>query len=481
MEIKSTLKIGLTFILGAAGGLGLWYTNEQSVERDLVILSTNDVHASIDRIPLLATAVKECRDTVATLLVDAGDRWTGNAYVDLAEGRRPILDLMNELGYDAATFGNHEFDCGPDFLDEAVRFLRFPVVCANFRDLKGGFKSVRPSLRVKTQNGLQVGIVGVVTNFDNGHPEGKPESFTTLEFPDAYQSVSKAASKLGGCNLKILLSHMGLEEDSKYASSLDSKVFDFIVGGHSHDIVDTLILVTPIHQTGSRLKNVGATRIHFKAGKPVSVSYENIPLSRYAPDEHFATMVEQAKNNPVLLEVVGELTTPLTKARLANLENEMIREAVGADISFYHYGGIRLEQMPAGPVIMATLYDNEPFYTEICTVEMTREDIRQMILAKYNDKGNIKESHRLDIFSPVPYDIVIGSQGDAVDVLLPTLQDGKTYKVAINSYMAATYPGIDRAAIKQTYLRVVDVMVDYFRKHSPVSCTLDLQQRELHR
>lgn len=81
-------------------------------EKVVIILSTNDIHAQIQNFPQLATAVAECRDTASVILVDAGDRWTGNAYVDQAEGRRPVLELMNELGYDVATLGNHELTWG---------------------------------------------------------------------------------------------------------------------------------------------------------------------------------------------------------------------------------------------------------------------------------------------------------------------------------------------------------------------------------
>ena len=72
-------------------------------EKVVIILSTNDIHAQIQNFPQLATAVAECRDTASVILVDAGDRWTGNAYVDQAEGRRPVLELMNELGPRSAT------------------------------------------------------------------------------------------------------------------------------------------------------------------------------------------------------------------------------------------------------------------------------------------------------------------------------------------------------------------------------------------
>ena len=100
---------------------------------EFVILSTNDMHASLENVARLATAVKECRDTVFTIVVDAGDRWTGNAYVDLAEGRLPMIKLMNAVGYDVATLGNHDFDAGQKVLDEAIDEAEFDVVCANMQ------------------------------------------------------------------------------------------------------------------------------------------------------------------------------------------------------------------------------------------------------------------------------------------------------------------------------------------------------------
>lgn len=77
-------------------------------ERTLVLLSTNDMHAKIQNFPRLAAAVGACRDTAQlVVLVDAGDRWTGNAYVDMAAAPgMPMIALMNRLGYDVATLGN---------------------------------------------------------------------------------------------------------------------------------------------------------------------------------------------------------------------------------------------------------------------------------------------------------------------------------------------------------------------------------------
>lgn len=101
-------------------------------ERSIVIISTTDVHAKVENFPRLATAIARCRDTVATIVADAGDRWTGNAYVDMArEPRRPVIDMMNAMGYDVATLGNHEFDDGQAFLGHINSLCRFDVVCAN--------------------------------------------------------------------------------------------------------------------------------------------------------------------------------------------------------------------------------------------------------------------------------------------------------------------------------------------------------------
>lgn len=154
-------------------------------ERTVVLLSTNDIHARIERFPQLAAAVEACRDTARIVfLVDAGDRWTGNAYVDMAEGRRPILELMNRLGYDAATVGNHEFDPGQGVLGDMLRFAEFPVVCANLLSDTTAVPQPEPCVVVK-KHGVKVGFVGVVTNYEgDGHPAGQEAVFRGLSFPD---------------------------------------------------------------------------------------------------------------------------------------------------------------------------------------------------------------------------------------------------------------------------------------------------------
>ena len=101
--MKGMFRTGLILLAAAAAACA-------PRERTLVLLSTNDMHAKIQNFPRLAAAVENCRDTAQlVVLVDAGDRWTGNAYVDMAATPgMPMIALMNRLGYDVATLGRSE-------------------------------------------------------------------------------------------------------------------------------------------------------------------------------------------------------------------------------------------------------------------------------------------------------------------------------------------------------------------------------------
>lgn len=181
-------------------------------EQMLVLLSTNDMHARIQYFPQLAAAVAACRDTVpGAVLVDAGDRWTGNAYVDLAPTPgMPIIALMNRLGYDAATLGNHEFDRGQAFLGRMIDSMDFEVVCANVVSDTCTFPSLPPAT-VLERDGVKIGLVGAVTNYEGpGHPAGNASSFEGLRFPDPQQRAMEVGAELRPkVDVLVLLSHMG--------------------------------------------------------------------------------------------------------------------------------------------------------------------------------------------------------------------------------------------------------------------------------
>ena len=441
---------------------------------EFVILSTNDMHASLDNMSRLATAVKKCRDSVFTVVVDAGDRWTGNAYVDLAEGRLPMIRLMNAVGYDVAALGNHDFDPGQEVLDGAVANAKFDVVCANMTtagELLGGVKGRK---RIEAPAGVAVDFVGVVTSYANGHPDGNDVNFEGLKFEDP-QLVAKRECEDSNADVKVLLSHMGDDRDFEMVSQYGG--YDILIGGHTHKLLDTVVNGTVIGQTQRKLKYVGVTKVKMRGSKIVNIEYENIPLKGYAPDAEVEAIVKDIEANPALKEVVGSMANATNHVGLCNLQTKIIKEAMGADIGIYHRGGVRIiEGLPMGEVTVKTLFDNEPFFSQVHTAEMTPAQLRKLIVEKYNDTVNAKESHCVDLYATTPYRIITDENDVAYDVEFPRLKEDAKYKVAVADYVARNYAHFEcENEVRQPVL-VYDLDVAYFKQNSPVKVSNELLQ-----
>lgn len=445
------LAIAVAALVGAA---------RLSRERTLVLLSTNDMHARIERFPQLAAAVEACRDTVDNVvLIDAGDRWTGNPYVDrTATPGMPIIRLMNRLGYDAATLGNHEFDHGQAHLGGIIDSMDFAVVCANLKSDTCTFPQLPPYAIIK-RGGIRIGLVGVVTNYEGpGHPAGHASSFAGLEFPDPQAMAAKYAEELRSqVDVLVLVSHMGDDRDEEFLlSSVDhankggkdkkvGSLYDVVIGGHTHEVRNSVIGGTLLTQTGKNLNNVGATVIRLRGRKVVDCSFRLVDLSDYDAAEPYAAEVVAYQADPELNRPTGRFANGAGHLGLAGWIARTIASATRSEVGFYHWGGVRLDTIPAGEVSRAKIYALEPFDTEVVVSRMTPEELRSIILAKYNDSCNLKEAHRLDLVATTPYTIVTDAADRAVDVRFPQLQEGRPYRIAFNDYIFKNYAAVDRA------------------------------------
>lgn len=436
-------------------------------ERSIVIISTTDVHAKVENFPRLATAIARCRDTVATIVADAGDRWTGNAYVDMArEPRRPVIDMMNAMGYDVATLGNHEFDDGQAFLGHINSLCRFDVVCANVVSDTITFPQPAP-YRIFCRRGVKVGFVGVVTNYDhNNHPAGKDESFEGLVFPDPQRTAAEYAWLKDRCDVLVLLSHMGDDMDRELASKCSA--YDLILCGHTHNLVDTVVNGTALGQSGYGAKNIGVTHIRMKGTKIASLDYRIVPITEFAPDTLYERWVADLHDNEALSRPVGESSRILTRVGLAAWETDAMRRRFDADVAFYHYGGIRFDSLPGLPINTGMIYGMEPFSSTLYTMRMTPAQMRRMIISKYNDTANPKESHRIDLFSSTPYTIRVDGRGEAVDVIFPDLEEADTCRVVMGDYMYKNYRDIEATDVVDEGVLLTDVLINHLRENSPI-------------
>lgn len=438
-------------------------------ERTLVLLSTNDMHAKIQHFPKLAAAVEACRDTAQlVVLVDAGDRWTGNAYVDMAPTPgMPIISLMNRLGYDVATLGNHEFDHGQAFLGRMIDSMSFEVVAANVLSDTCTFPQL-PPYTILDEDGIRIGFVGVVTNYEGpGHPAGNERSFRGLRFPDPQQMAERYAAELRPrCDLLVLISHMGDDRDAELLAR--GSQFDLVIGGHTHHEIDTLVGSTLLTQTGKYLNSVGVTTVRFRGRKIAGIDFRIVPLADYAPDPAYAREVARYYGSEELNRPVGEFETGANKWGVANWMAEALADEADAEVGFYHIGGVRLDTIPAGGVSTALVYDLEPFGTQIATAEMTPAQMRRLILSKYNDEENRKEAHRVDLISTTPYVILTDARDRALDVEFPRLREGRRYRVAMTDYIFNNYRDLSYEAGRDTGIQVTQTLLEELRDDSPV-------------
>ncbi len=435
-------------------------------ERTLVILSTNDIHAKIQRFPQLAAAVKACRDTAQVVLVDAGDRWTGNAYVDMAPiSGLPIVALMNRLKYDVVTLGNHEFDRGQAHLGRMIDSATFAVVCANVVSDTCAFPQLPPYTIVK-RNGIRIGIVGVVTNYEgHGHPAGNAENYRGLTFPDPQEAaIARAAELRRQVDFLILLSHLGDKRDRELLARTND--YDLLIGGHTHAQIDTLLYGTAMTQTGKDLRNVGVATIRFRGDRVVSMKTDIVSLAGYVAAPEFEREVANYYADESLNRPVGHFTNTADKRGLAQWMASSIARDAKAEIGLYHIGGVRLDSIPAGGVGTAAIYNLEPFESRVAVARMTPADMRRMIIAKYNDTINTKEARRVDIVASIPYTIVTDAADNAVDVRFPTLRENRSYRVALSDYIFKNYKELHYTEGKISDRRVTDILFDVLHSTS---------------
>jgi len=450
-------------------------------DHKVIIVSTNDIHATIDRFPQLATLVDSLRATGDPIvLVDDGDWSTGNPYADLYPRRgAPQIELMNALGYDVATLGNHEFDNGIDTLARRLAEAHFKIVSANIQT-NGAMPQPAPYCFVDV-GGVRLGFVGVITVGDGGHPEGFASSFGAATFSDPVTTAKKYAFLKDSCDLLIALTHIGFAMDTILAEQAPE--FGLVIGGHSHTVLSrggvwfgsrTPGEGTLITQTGSKLRYAGITTLTVNSdGEITAIDNRLVDLSNEAPEPKIAQMVAKFKNNPRFTQVVGQAAAHFNKNAVMSLYADAMREGAGVDVALANRGGVRIDYLNPGPITRGDLFMIEPFGNKAVVVPtMSEGDIKRMIMSKFNSEG--KESHSIDLWpSGMSYKVVTGPDGAARDVKLRIAANsrGGLYRVAMSDYVESAYdlPRRANSAVQPTGAPITSLIEKYIAAHTPIA------------
>lgn len=213
----------------------------------LVILHFNDTHSHLDpdrsgaleghagaiERAALVDSIRNVYGEDRVLLLHAGDFSQGTAYFTLFSGE--VEDkVINALGYDCMTFGNHEFDNGIEEITKRAERLSPRLVCCNI-DLQGRLGEIVKPCTIIEKGGIRVGIIGVEAELQESLTRSVADQLTELPL---YPTVQKWADYLRKekCRLVIVLSHRGYEEDAEIAAN--TRGVDMIIGGHTHTFVE---------------------------------------------------------------------------------------------------------------------------------------------------------------------------------------------------------------------------------------------------
>ena len=226
-------------------------------KKQLVVLHTNDVHSCI--MPLnenldnkdiagrggfvrRVNMIKEQRALHPDLLFfDSGDFSQGSGYYTLFKGDVEI-GLMNQMGYDAATIGNHEFDFGLDNMARIFSKANFPIVCSNYDFTGTPCEGLVKDYITINRNGLKIGVFGLGAPLKGLVANPNCEGVKFLDPAETAKKYIKLLRKQEKCDVVICLSHLGWEiseyPDQQFIREIDG--CDLVLGGHTHTYMPTL-------------------------------------------------------------------------------------------------------------------------------------------------------------------------------------------------------------------------------------------------
>ncbi|MFA1736660.1 5'-nucleotidase C-terminal domain-containing protein [Lysinibacillus fusiformis] len=486
----------------------------------LSVLHVNDTHARANELPKLATAVKEQRETKKNVLtLHAGDAFSGTLYFNEFHGQADLA-LLNEIGFDAMVFGNHEFDLGSSpeghqALADFVKGAKFPFVDANtdfsaddkFTGLFTDLVSSEPengkiySGIVKEIDGEKVGIFGLTTEetLDIASP-GK------VKFTNYIEEAKKAVAAFEGMGVNkiIALTHIGYNDnpnvDNDILLAKNVPGIDIIVGGHDHTKLDEPFVVdtntvgeakdaTLIVQANEYVKYLGTLDVTFD-GKGVVTEYggELIDLGKVTEDTALVKLlapykakIDEVNNKEIGVKITEELANP--RATETNLESVRSNETALGNIitdgmlakaqkytdktvamALQNGGGIRAA-IPAGNITVGQVITVLPFGNTLALMDATGAELKAAfeVSLKNAPKENGGFLHiggaklQYDSSKEAGSRVVSIEYLDKATGKYVALEDGKTYTVATNAFTAKGGDGFDMFAKAYKEGRVTDL------------------------
>lgn len=491
---------------------------------DIVILHTNDVHCGIEDgltyagVSAYARAMEEQYGAENVTLVDAGDAVQGGPIGTLTRGEY-LVDIMNQVGYDIFTPGNHEYDYQMPRMLELMDQLDATVVSSNFLDLSTG-ESVFAPYTILSYGDVDVAYVGITTpeSFTKSTPAYFQDedgnylcSFCEDESGQAlYDNVQASvdAARTEGADYVVAVAHLGVDVSSAPWRSTDvianTHGIDVMIDGHSHTAIDGQEVLNEdgetvlLNQTGTKLAALGQVVIDPDTGE-ISAGLITEYQERDQDTQAFVDSINQ-EFSTVLSQVVASTDVALTtmdpstgeriirsqETNLGDLCADAYREVLDADVGLINGGGIRAD-IAAGEITYGDIISVHPYNNQATSVRVTGQQLLDALElgARYTpyENGGFLHASGLTytIDTTIPSSVVTDVQDNFVrvdgayrvkDVMVggEPLDLERTYVVASHDYMLLSggdgmtmFDGAE--VVKDRVMPDSEVLIQYIRDY----------------
>ena len=380
--------------------------NPSAVKKSVVILYENDVHCGIDgytQMRGLRDAIVRS-DTSVVGMVSAGDFLQGDLAGAISHGKY-VVDIMKNMGYDAVTLGNHEFDYGVPRMQELLPQINAPVVCVNLTKY-GDPTPMYPGYVIKQYGKKRIAFVGICTpetmhseaySFFDKDGNQTYDLHTAECFTMVQDAVDKARKE--GADHVVLLSHLGEATSDTGVDShtmvAKTRGIDAVLDGHTHSVIPCDWVANldgqkiPVTQTGTKFANVGKLWLS-PEGKFVTtlVSKDAIPYVNdaiTATTDSIKAMLKEIAGNKVattdfdLIAIEGSSWPVRCKEMpLGNLVTDAYRIKMDTQIGLENGGGLR-SSIKAGTITLGDVIAVQPNDNNMIILEVSGAELLNML------------------------------------------------------------------------------------------------------
>ncbi len=469
----------------------------------VTLLHVNDVYQiapvkGLGGLAELSTLLKRERAAhPGAITTVGGDFLSPSILSGLVKGAQ-MVELFNAIGVDYVTFGNHEFDFGPDVTRQRIAESCFVWLGTN---VLGGDGKIFPgavATATRQVGDVKFGFLGVLTPETASLSSGGAGIGITPPIEAAKAAVEKLRRD-DGVHVVIALTHLDIDQDRALARAVPA--IDVILGGHEHDAITYYEHGTLIHKSGSDAHFLGAVDLDVRTaesgGRKVTTvlpSWRMIANAGTPPDPEVAPIVAKYTDrlDRELGQPIGIIAVELdsrvdtvrsAEARIGNLIADALRTQLGADVALTNGGGIRGNRIyPAGTQLTRRdILTEMPFGNHAVLLEITGADLRTALESGVSEVEGKAGRFPQVAGLTVVYDPERSPNRRIRDVQVggKPLDDAATYKLATTDFLAAGrdgYASLTRARmVGDTRFAplLTQVVTDYVKAKGTVAPQLD--------